>query len=1106
MRWVFTTTVVVTMLTTAGLYGQALGKIVGTVTDSAGALVPNAKVTVVNDGTKFTRVTATNGSGEYVADSFPTGSISVIVEQPGFEKLVRSGIVLTALDTITVNLQLQVGSTQQTVEVQAEASMVQSQNATVSTLITNQQTLEMPLNERSFTNLLQLSAGASPTTPGMAASLTGYGMRANNAISLNGATANNNGFLIDGLFDRQIWVNGLVMNPPVDAIQETRIMGTDYSAQYGNAAGAVTVVLTKSGTNAVHGTAYEYLRNNVFDANTFFNNEAGKPTPAYRRNEFGGTVGGPVIKNKTFFFGDYQGIRITQPTTTTDTIPSLAQQQMVETGNFSALPITIYNPYQTTTGTNGTTLRVPFAGNIIPSQMLDPAAVKIMQLMPVPTSPAATNNFTFDPEGTQEDNQFDLRGDQNLGVGDRIFVKYSYDRTTGIAAGVLPVGQNPNNIDIGEYLQGGGPSYQRNWSVTAGYTKLLGPSMLNEANVGVLRNWLEIYNDDTSHNTATSLGIPNINISNLNGGIPYLPISGFTAIGNSNSFPEFTRVVDIPFQDIFTKTKGNHTIKVGGSYTRHRFDGHTSVAPRGQYAFQGAFTSQIGASTSAAALSDYALGASTGIERSEQFGSFGLRLWDSSLFAEDSWRPTTRLTLTYGLRWELQAPPYEVHNRWADLNLFNPAGPTFAVAGTPTQDANGNCGRALICLDKTAFAPRLGLAYLLTKDQKTVFRAGFGESYFEANNGGRMLHSNPPMNIIQQYTFATNLPPGILLSQGIPLPVQPNLSDPTQLTGLYSDFNPHMKLSDSLQMTSSIQRELASNLVLDVAYVRTLTEGMINALVGNQAIPGPGVFNPRRPFYAENPVLGDVDFRTNYGMAKYNAMQVKVTKRYSFGLSANLAWTWSHNMADTMGANSSTRPQNSLCYSCEFGDLPEDRRHMVVFNYVYEIPAGTGRRYLNKGFLSYVVGDWDVSNVWTMYTGTHFGPSLGTSVSNALAVSSIAPSERPNLNGVPNLPSDQRALNHWFNVSAFSSPAQYTWGDAGTGILVGPGYFSTDLAVHRNFPIKERYKVTFRAEAFNAFNRANFTNPNATIGTTSAGVISGTQLARQMQMSLRLAF
>lgn len=328
------------------LFGQALGTVVGTVTDQGGSVVPNATVTILNEGTKLTRITTTNDSGQYVAESFPTGHLSVTAEHAGFEKLVRTGVVLTAADTVTVNLQLAVGNVQQTLQVTGEASLVQSQTATVGTLINNTQTMEMPLNERSFTNLLQLSAGASPSTPGMAAGLTGYNIRASNYISLNGANKDNNAYLVDGLYDRSLWINGIVMNPPVDAIQETRIMASDYSVQYGNAAGGVTIVLTKSGTNNFHGSAFEFLRNADTDANTFFSNEAGKAKPPYHRNEFGGTVGGPIRKDKTFIFGDYQGIRIVQPTTTVDTIPSLAQQQMVETGNFSPLSATVYNPYQ----------------------------------------------------------------------------------------------------------------------------------------------------------------------------------------------------------------------------------------------------------------------------------------------------------------------------------------------------------------------------------------------------------------------------------------------------------------------------------------------------------------------------------------------------------------------------------------------------------------------------------------------------------------------------------------------------------------------------------------------------------------------------------------
>ena len=1094
-------------LTAAGhLSAQALGNVVGTVTDQGGAVVPGVTITIVNEGTRLTRTTITNESGEFSANSFPTGRITVIAEKPGFEKLVRSGLDLAAADTITVNLQLAVGSVQQTIQVQAEASLVQAQNAVVSTLITNKETLEMPLNERSFTNLLQLSAGASPSTPGMAATLTGYTMRANNAISLNGATANNNAYLIDGLYNRQLWVSTLVMNPPVEAIQETRILASDYSAQYGNSAGGVTIVLTKSGTNEWHGSAYEFLRNSVLDANTFFNNQAGKAKAPFRRNEFGGVIGGPIRKGKTFIFGDYQGIRIVQPVTQVDTIPTLAQQQMVQTGNFSALATTIYNPYSTTTGPNGTKIRTPFAGNIIPQTLLDPAAGKVIQLLPAPTSPGTTNNFIFNPAGSQRDDQFDIRVDQNLGANDRLFFKYSYDNALGYAAGVLPVGPNHSGVDIGQYLQtggNGGPSSTANWSVTANYTKVLSANLVNEFHFGILRDWLDIENSNSSHNTATSLGIPNIDISNYNRGLPYMAISGFTAIGDNNSYPEFTHSVSIPFEDILTVVKGNHELKFGGGYTRHRFDGHTSISPAGQYSFAGQFTRQIGSSSAATALADFALGASTTIVRSEQFGAFGLRVWEGSAFAEDAWRVNKRLTITYGLRYELQAPPYEVYNRWSNLN---PVTGLFAIAGTATQNQNANCGRSLICLDKTAFAPRLGIAQQLTGDGKTVFRAGFGISYFEGFNAGKMLDANPPMNVVQQFTYDQNGVPGSLLSQGIPLPVLPNLNDPTQLTGLYEAYDPHMKLNKSLQFNAGIQREITQSLLLDVAYVRTLTEDMTNAIVGNQAIPGPGALNPRRPLYSINPILGDIDYRTNWGMAKYNALQVKVTKRYSAGLTGGLAWTWSHNMADTNGPGSSTRPQNSYCFRCEFGDLAEDRRHMVVINHVYELPFGKGRHFVGQGLWSNIIGNWDVSGIWTMYSGMHFGPSLATSVSNSLAVSSIAPVERPNLNGNPNLPSDQRTITHWFNTAAFSIPAQYTFGDAGTGILVGSGYFNLDLGIHRIFPITERLRLTYRAEFFNAFNRANFQNPNATIGSPTAGVISATYPARVTQMALKLTF
>jgi len=395
---------------------------------------------------------------------------------------------------------------------------------------------------------------------------------------------------------------------------------------------------------------------------------------------------------------------------------------------------------------------------------------------------------------------------------------------------------------------------------------------------------------------------------------------------------------------------------------------------------------------------------------------------------------------------------------------------------------------------------------MLTSDQKTVLRTGAGFSYFEANNGGRMLHSNPPMNVIQAFVYDQNGPPGLRLSDGIPLPVQPNLADPRQLDGVYTAFDPSMKTNRSMQWSFGIQRELLPNLLLDVSYVGSRTLLMTNAVLGNQARPGPGPLAPRRPLFSINPILQDIDYRTNYGASKYHSLQMNVTKRYARGLTASLAWTWSHALANTKGANSSTRPQNSECYSCEWGNTDENLRHMVVVNHVYELPFGKGRQFVNRGVAAHIVGNWNVSGIWTMYTGYSFNPTNSTSVSNSIGAPTLAPTERPNRLRDGNLSNDQRTIDRWFDPAAFAIPAQFTFGNSGRNVLEGPGYFNVDMGVHRNFQIRERMRLIYRWEMFNSLNRANFNNPNASIGNSTAGQISGTRPARIMQMALKLTF
>jgi hypothetical protein len=1081
----------------SSLFGQAeSGTIVGVVRDQGGAVVPGATVTLVNEGTHFTRSVVTNQVGEYTAYSFPTGRVTVSVAQAGFQKLVRSGIELTAADTLTVDLALTVGNVQETVQVTGEAPLLQSQTAAVSSLISNQQIIETPLNGRAFTQLMPLSTGAAPTTSNMQATV-GSGQRSNVAISVNGSVANNNTYLIDGFDNRDLWINYLIMVPTLDSIQEVRILASNYSAEYGAAAGATTVVQTKGGTNLLHGDVYEFLRNNKLDANTFFNNLNGLPKPPFHRNEFGGTVGGPIRKDKTFFFADYQGTRIVQPVTTTSTIPTLAQQASLRTGDFSSTPTTIYNPYNVVNGN-----RAPFPNNQIPTALLDPAALKLDSLLPLPTNSKTSNNYVINPPNTERDDQFDIRLDQNLGTSDRIFFKYSYYNMLGTTGGMLLPGPNAV-INVGQYLTGSGTTPLANWSAGINYTKVISATLVNEARVGVIRpRWGDTLGSGETGPLAQQLGIPNLNVNDRSGGLPGYVISGFQTIGQTAQTPDENHTTSYQEEDTLTWVKGTHTLKFGGRYIRHDFNGFSAISPRGTFSYSGQFTRQIGASSGGSSLADFALGGYFQATRAIQFGVMGMRMWETGFFAQDDWRVTSRLTLSYGLRHEMQSPPYEVNNQWTNFNIANGQ---WRQAGV-----NGN-GRTLRNLFTGGFAPRLGIAYLLTKDGKTVLRAGGGIFWVESFNMGKQLFQNPPLTVNQAVSTDQNGAPLATTAQGLPPLVQPDLSNPSAYNGTAFEYDPNLKPAKSMQWSIGIQRELQKNLLLDVSWVGNRTLYLINSLNGNQAVAGPGPLNPRRPLYGVDPLLGDVDLRTNWGASKYESMQTKLQKRYSKGLTGSLSWTWSHNLANAREPATSVRPENSYCTACEWGNALEDRRHMVVINHVYDLPFGRGRSYMTSGLMSAIVGGWSVSGTWVMYTGQWFAASLGSPVSNTASTGAAvltSATERPNWVSNPNvLPSGvDQSIYHWFNTAAFAIPAQYTFGNSGNGIILGPGYFNLDAGIHREFAIKERMRLTFRWEMFNTLNHTNFNNPNAVIGTAPAGTISSSLPARSQQVALKLVF
>ena len=1086
------------LLLPAMAFAQQTGTIVGVVADGSGAAIPGATVSIVNTGTDLKRNVTTNAEGQYTAASLPAGTYLITVEKSGFQHLERRDVTLASAATLNVDLALPVGSASDTVTVTAAASLLQSQSGVVSSLVDSKQMVALPLATRNFTDLVLLTPGAhTGSASNLAEGGSAYSIRGGANFSVNGSIAAANSYLIDGIYDRNQWLNTLVIVPVVDSIQEYRVMTSNFNAEYGEAAGAITTVSTKSGSNKFHGSAWEFLRNDVMNANTYFAKQNGIRRAPYHRNTFGATIGGPILKDRTFFFGDYQGIRQSVPQTFTSTIPTLAQRAMVRTGNFSGFGTQLYNPYATTTA-GGVTTRTAFAGNQIPTALLDPAAVALINLLPDPTNSNSTNNYTITPALTQNTNQFDVRIDQNLGASDRLFFKYSFDQTEQVSPGTIATAASGVNT-IGPYVGTGGNGTRtpiRTQSGTLGYSRVFSGSTLLEAHAAVVRWRAQVSPLGQPFAAASAIGIPGINYNSLAGGLPGFTISNFSALGDTSSYPENSFITTFQYDGDVIHTIGRHSVKAGVLLLRHRFNGFSAFPVRGTYDFNGQFTRQISSTSAASALADFALGGTDAANRNILTGEFGMRTFQLAPYIQDTWRATDRLTLEYGARYEISAPPYEVHNHWANFDVSTGQ---LRVAGL-----NGN-GNRLRNFDWKTFSPRLGLAYSLDAGKKTVLRAGFGISYVDTLAGGAQLYKNLPYYFAQTITTDSASAPATRLRDGFTTPVQPDPNNVAAIsTGSPTAWDVNTRQTGVYQYSLGVQRELRPDVIADISYVGTRSQHLlVNSINLNQSRPGAGAQNLRRPYNAINPNLVNVAYRTGAGDASYNSLQVHVEKRTTKGLNFGASYTYAKYLSDVGNPNGGGNSdiQDNACIRCNYGSTPDDFRHTFVFNHVYELPFGRDRRFLSHGPLSYVVGPWNFSGVWSLHSGAPFTVFYGTNVSN----SSGGGTQRPNRIASGRLNSGRTAARY-FDTSAFVAPALYTFGNSGTGILTGPGYFNVDLTLERRFVINDRFSADLRGESFNSLNRANFNNPNATIGTTTAGVISGTQSPRVLQVALKVNF
>ncbi len=836
----------------------------GRITDATGAVLPAVNVTATNTGTGVKTSTVTNGQGSYNIPFLQPGAYTIAAEKSGFQQAARSNVQLAIDQTAGIDFTLQLGSVRQAVEVKGGTELLETENALVGQDIDTKTVNTLPLNGRDYTQLVTLGAGATTNT---------YS-RAKNGFSLNGSQTFQNTILLDGIDNNNYilgtdFANMNALTPSVDAIEEFRVESANYGAQYGRAAGGVVIVSIKSGSNALHGDAFEFLRNDALDANDFFANRAGLAKPPLRRNEFGGVLGGPVIKNRSFFFLSYQGERQTSSQSGVTTVPTPAMLQ----GNFAGLP-TIYNPANVVNGA-----RQPFPNNVIPASLFDPSGVKLAALYPAPNLPGLTSNYGFNQAFLYNADEIDARFDEQISQKDIAFFRYSRgtienDQGAVFAApgsGGSGFGQYPLNQPIGA------------WSGVIGENHVFTPSFVNEVHAGYTHLDSNQLNPE-SQPLFSQFGINGVPLLPGLTGLPQITVSGYSSLGDRNFTPNPKLVQVGQFNDTASWTHGTHNVKFGMEMLlTHDYAGTANNA-RGSMTFNGQFTAS-GAGTGSP-IADLLLGqTSTAALSTPLVGRLRNRYF--GFFVDDSWRITPKLTIDAGVRYDLQTPLFERDNRMLNFDA-NPGDSTY---GTLVPAAGGSLeSRSFSALDTNNVAPRLGIAYHVTP--KTVVRSAFGIFY-----GGLgyqdIAHSgaaNPPNFFSVSLPSATTAAvSSMVLSNGFP----PGLLTPTLVVNpnLFS-IAKNFPMPATDEWNFSVERQFPGNNVLTVAYVGSATSHLMGDDDLNAPPPGPGAINPRRLF----PQYGTITYQSPYAHSTYHGLQVTYQRRFANGFSILSTYTYSHSL------------------------------------------------------------------------------------------------------------------------------------------------------------------------------------------------------------------